>query len=148
MELLSFIRLRIINYEPVVKQKLTFIFHISGTDNSRITYTIVKTNTPVANFTIDPATGTFKPVKAIDFEELAAFQDDESIKPVRAVQVLVRATDHGSPPLSSDVVVTVYIQDTNDHAPVFDRSSYGAAIPEDLASGTSVLQVCFQILQK
>ncbi|CAH0391322.1 unnamed protein product [Bemisia tabaci] len=114
---------------------------LNGTDNSRITYTIVKTNTPVANFTIDPATGTFKPVKAIDFEELAAFQDDESIKPVRAVQVLVRATDHGSPPLSSDVVVTVYIQDTNDHAPVFDRSSYGAAIPEDLASGTSVLQV-------
>ncbi|XP_075916030.1 protocadherin Fat 1-like [Petromyzon marinus] len=40
----------------------------------------------------------------------------------------VRATDGGSPPLASDVTVTVAVEDANDNAPVFERPLYEASV--------------------
>ena len=49
---------------------------------------------------------------------------------------------HGNNRVSS-AEVTVYIMDDNDHAPVFEKQSYSAEIPEQSPPGTVVIQVCF-----
>lgn len=55
---------------------------------------------------------------------------------------MARARDMGTPNLSSDVPLIIYLKDINDNAPAFERTSYKRNIPEDLAGGTSVVQVC------
>lgn len=53
----------------------------------------------------------------------------------------MQAYDLAERPLSSEVLVVVYVVDQNDHAPQFDRALYRKAIPEDTPPGTSVTQV-------
>lgn len=51
----------------------------------------------------------------------------------------------GSPSLSSDAPLIIYLKDINDNTPAFERTLYKRSIPEDLPGGTSVVQVpyCF-----
>ena len=60
---------------------------------------------------------------------------------VRSVNLSVRASDRGNPPLFTDTHVVLYVHDVNDFAPLFERASYVISVPEDMASETSVLQV-------
>ena len=53
------------------------------------------------------------------------------------------ATDHGSPPLSSSVSVTVSVRDVNDKEPTFDTSLYTASVPENMTVNSCILQVSF-----
>lgn len=57
------------------------------------------------------------------------------------LEVVVMATDMGIPPLSSETLVKVNILDVNDHAPVFEKSSYFSAVPVNVEHGASILQV-------
>ncbi|XP_039274949.1 cadherin-23, partial [Nilaparvata lugens] len=113
---------------------------LNGTKNSRITYSISEWDRSKANFTIDPATGTLKLMGRIDFERLPRGGGQKALNPF-PVHLKVRATDMGSPPLHSEVPVTIYIHDVNDFAPQFEVDSYEKTIPEDLSEGSSVLQV-------
>ncbi|XP_056323394.1 protocadherin beta-16 [Danio aesculapii] len=54
---------------------------------------------------VDALTGTVHAVKSFDFEQLKSFSFN------------VTARDGGSPPLSSEVTITINIQDQNDNAP-------------------------------
>ncbi|XP_058646272.1 protocadherin beta-16-like isoform X11 [Onychostoma macrolepis] len=54
---------------------------------------------------VDSLTGTIRAVKSFDFEQLKSFVFN------------VTARDGGSPPLSSEVTITINIQDQNDNAP-------------------------------
>ncbi|XP_073685604.1 protocadherin gamma-A6-like isoform X1 [Garra rufa] len=54
---------------------------------------------------VDSLTGTIHAVKSFDFEQLKSFAFN------------VTARDGGSPPLSSEVTITINIQDENDNAP-------------------------------
>ena len=45
--------------------------------------------------------------------------------------ITIRATDLGNPPLSGTTVVTIRIQDANDHKPQFDPKEYRASVPEN-----------------
>uniref|UniRef100_A0A671Q792 Cadherin domain-containing protein n=1 Tax=Sinocyclocheilus anshuiensis TaxID=1608454 RepID=A0A671Q792_9TELE len=54
---------------------------------------------------VDSHTGTIHAVKSFDFEQLKWFAFN------------VKARDGGSPPLSSEVTITINIQDQNDNAP-------------------------------
>ncbi len=54
---------------------------------------------------VDLLTGTIRAVKSFDFEQLKSFAFN------------VTARDGGSPPLSSEVTITIIIQDQNDNAP-------------------------------
>uniref|UniRef100_A0A671QDP5 Protocadherin beta-16-like n=1 Tax=Sinocyclocheilus anshuiensis TaxID=1608454 RepID=A0A671QDP5_9TELE len=54
---------------------------------------------------VDSHTGTIHAVKSFDFEQLKSFAFN------------VTARDGGSPPLSSEVTITINIQDENDNAP-------------------------------
>ncbi|XP_061899359.1 protocadherin alpha-8-like [Entelurus aequoreus] len=109
-------------------------------DNALITYHIVREangdNTFLSFLNINPETGDVIALKSFDFETLKSFQ----------FQVV--ATDGGSPPLSSNVTVKVFILDQNDNAPVilYPVSSNGSAegveeIPRNMKAGDLVTKV-------
>lgn len=56
-------------------------------------------------------------------------------------ELKVQASDHGSPPLSSEMVFVLKVSDTNDCHPVFEKDTYTISIPEDTPLGSSLVQV-------
>lgn len=97
---------------------------------------------PYNNFTIDPLQGLLKPATHVDFEQLVSAGNvmGRGVN-VRPITLIVQAQDMGSPSLSSEVLVTVYVQDVNDHAPQFEQDQYTKSVPEDMQGGSSILQV-------
>ncbi|XP_063731807.1 protocadherin alpha-6-like isoform X11 [Eleginops maclovinus] len=109
-------------------------------DNALITYHIVRGgsegNTLTSFLNINSETGDILALKSFDFETLKTFQ----------FQVV--ATDSGTPSLSSNVTVHVFILDQNDNAPVilYPVSSNGSAegveeIPRNVNAGHLVTKV-------
>ncbi|KAM9849747.1 protocadherin beta-15-like [Aulostomus maculatus] len=121
------------------------IFAVSAADedlneNAAITYSIVRGDgmqSDAASFiNINSETGDISALKSFDFETLKTFQ------------FRVVASDSGSPSLSSNVTVKVFILDQNDNAPVilYPVSSNGSAegveeIPRNVNVGHLVTKV-------
>ncbi|XP_077589333.1 protocadherin alpha-6-like isoform X1 [Stigmatopora nigra] len=120
------------------------VFYVRATDNDLnenavIQYKIVpieKDSAPTSLMNINTENGDITALKSFDFETVKSFR----------FQVV--ATDGGSPPLSSNVTVKVFILDQNDNAPVILHpvSSNGSAegvveIPRNLKSGDLVTKV-------
>ncbi|XP_074068860.1 protocadherin gamma-A4-like isoform X8 [Macrotis lagotis] len=57
---------------------------------------------------------------------------------VSMYNVTVTATDGGNPPLSTDIDISLHIEDTNDNPPVFPQMSYSAYVMENNPRGTSI----------
>ncbi|CAM2118397.1 unnamed protein product [Caretta caretta] len=55
--------------------------------------------------------------------------------------ITITATDKGTPPLSAQKTILLQISDINDNAPVFEKSSYTAYVPENNPSGASIFSV-------
>lgn len=112
---------------------------LNGTRNSQVRYEIVDGEFR-RNFTIHPDTGIIRPRTTMDFEAIAGASGGQggSVKPI---YLTVTASDAGVPSLSSQVAVVIYVQDINDHPPIFQRQFYEQTIPEDLVSGSPVLEV-------
>ncbi|XP_028272659.1 protocadherin alpha-3-like [Parambassis ranga] len=115
-------------------------FDCDDNDNARISYHIVrdgsKDNKLASFLNINSESGDILALKSFDFETLKTFQ----------FQVV--ATDSGSPSLSSNVTVNVFILDQNDNAPVilYPVSSNGSAegveeIPRNVNAGHLVTKV-------
>nr|XP_046263027.1 protocadherin alpha-8-like [Scatophagus argus] len=109
-------------------------------DNALISYHILRGGSEenkLASFlNINPDSGQITALKSFDFETLKTFQ----------FQVV--ATDSGTPSLSSNVTVNVFILDQNDNAPVilYPVSSNGSAegveeIPRNVNAGHLVTKV-------
>ncbi|XP_031159088.1 protocadherin alpha-3-like [Sander lucioperca] len=109
-------------------------------DNALVSYHILrdgsKENKVTSFLNINSETGDILALKAFDFETLKTFQ----------FQVV--ATDSGTPSLSSNVTVNVFILDQNDNAPVilYPVSSNGSAegveeIPRNVNAGHLVTKV-------
>ncbi|XP_034738792.1 protocadherin alpha-3-like [Etheostoma cragini] len=109
-------------------------------DNALISYHILRdssTDNKLTSFlNINSETGDIMALKSFDFETLKTFQ----------FQVV--ATDSGTPSLSSNVTVNVFILDQNDNAPVilYPVSSNGSAegveeIPRNVNAGHLVTKV-------
>ncbi|KAM4555052.1 uncharacterized protein PAE49_014235 [Odontesthes bonariensis] len=58
--------------------------------------------------------------------------------------ITVRATDSGSPPISSTAVLRLKISDVNDNAPLFDKMSYVGHVEENNPPGMSLFSVTAQ----
>ena len=69
------------------------------------------------------------PVKKLDREEQEVYK------------LRVIATDRGNPPLSSSVKLTITVDDENDNDPKFEKEPYSVRIPENIATGKSILTV-------
>ncbi|XP_066525484.1 protocadherin gamma-A11-like [Hoplias malabaricus] len=120
------------------------IFSLSAVDvdegeNARVSYSIDRLNSDqsVTSFlNINEANGTVVALKSFDFESVKWFQFH------------VLATDSGSPALSSNVSVKVFILDQNDNAPVIlsPVSANGSAegleeVPRNVNAGHLVTKV-------
>ncbi|XP_044883732.1 protocadherin gamma-B1-like isoform X27 [Mauremys mutica] len=55
--------------------------------------------------------------------------------------ITITATDNGSPPLCTQKTILLQISDINDNAPVFQKPSYTAYVPENNPSGASIFSV-------
>lgn len=55
--------------------------------------------------------------------------------------VVIKATDAGSPPLSSQTTFVVKLSDVNDNAPIFSQPSYSVDIPENNAPSAPIAAV-------
>ncbi|XP_036433714.1 protocadherin alpha-8-like [Colossoma macropomum] len=121
------------------------IFSVSATDedifeNAVITYQILRGDATLNDMSkflnINSETGVISALRSFDFETVKTFQFH------------VLATDSGTPPLSSNVTVNVFILDQNDNVPVilYPVSSNGSAegveeIPRNVNAGHLVTKV-------
>ncbi|XP_072941689.1 fat-like cadherin-related tumor suppressor homolog isoform X2 [Epargyreus clarus] len=81
------------------------------------------------DFAVDRAGGAVTIARPLDYERRKEYL------------LTVQAIDGGSPPLSDLATLNITVTDSNDNAPAFSQTSYGARVREDAAVGTRVLQV-------
>ncbi|XP_006891198.1 PREDICTED: protocadherin gamma-A3 [Elephantulus edwardii] len=60
---------------------------------------------------------------------------------VSEYNLTLRATDGGTPSLSTETHITLHVTDINDNPPAFAHASYSAYIPENNSRGTSIFSV-------
>ncbi|OAD57365.1 Cadherin-23 [Eufriesea mexicana] len=116
-----------------------FDIDLNGTKNSQVVYALVSSEFS-RNFSIDSKRGVITPTTPLDYEALPISQGHKETS-VRPLRLTVRARDMGTPSLSSDAPLIIYLKDINDNAPAFERTLYKRSIPEDLSGGTTVVQV-------
>ncbi|XP_064182015.1 protocadherin gamma-A11-like isoform X41 [Anguilla rostrata] len=105
------------SYETFIKENNrpgVSIFSVKATDadwnqNARISYILEEgtvNGVPVSSYvSVNSDSGVIHAVRAFDYEQIKDFQ------------FRVKAQDGGSPPLSSNVTVKIFIQDENDNSP-------------------------------
>ncbi|KAJ7415079.1 Protocadherin beta-16 [Willisornis vidua] len=107
-------------------------------ENARVRYAIEVSSpgTPAAAsfISVDVDSGTVRTLRPLDYEK------------VRAFELVVRASDSGSPSLSTQAVLCIMVQDQNDNAPVVlhpprDSSAAGELVPRWAPSGYLVAKV-------
>lgn len=116
-----------------------YVYICTGTRNSEIVYALISSEFS-RNFTIDPKRGVVAPIRPLDYEALPINQGHKEMI-IRQLRLTVRARDLGTPSLTSDVPLVIYLRDVNDNAPVFEKATYKRNIREDLPGGTSIVQV-------
>ncbi|KYO28521.1 hypothetical protein Y1Q_0005325 [Alligator mississippiensis] len=88
-------------------------------NNKIVQYQIVQdTFNSTDYFHIDSSSGLILTARLLDHEL------------VQHCSLKVRATDNGFPPLSSEVLVSIYVTDMNDNAPVFNQLIYESYVSE------------------
>ncbi|KAM5214007.1 protocadherin gamma-B2 isoform 1-T1 [Hipposideros larvatus] len=86
-------------------------------------------------FTLEKTYGNYYRLlthKTLDREEVSEYN------------ITVTATDHGTPPLSTDTHISLQVADINDNPPAFPHASYSAYIPENNPRGASILSLSAQ----
>ncbi|XP_053253384.1 protocadherin beta-16-like [Podarcis raffonei] len=107
--------------------------------NAKVTYSLLPgkvTDGLVASYiSVNSESGNLYALRSLDYEQIKDFK------------VTVRATDGGSPPLSSEVTVRVVIIDENDNAPFFlyplqnSTSPCNELVPKSVEAGYLVTKV-------
>ncbi|XP_061487089.1 cadherin-like protein 26 isoform X1 [Rhineura floridana] len=91
-----------------------------GTPNSRVAYSLVlqTPNPKEPVFTIDSSSGQIRVTGCSHYETARAFR------------LLIKATDHGNPRLSSTATINIAMEDSNNNMPVFVKENYHLDVPE------------------
>ncbi|KAM3849026.1 protocadherin Fat 2 [Vipera latastei] len=98
--------------------------------NKLISYQILEDRSDTSKFfSIDGSTGEISTTRALDYETNHEFR------------IKVRATDHGIPPLSSEVFVIINVLDINDNPPKFSQLQYQANVSKMVSCGQVVVKV-------
>ncbi|KAM6298814.1 cadherin-like protein 26 [Aegotheles albertisi] len=90
-----------------------------GTGNSQVSYSL-SMQIPLSDgfiFNVDPTTGSILLSGCLDYKTANFFK------------LLIKASDHGTPQLSSTATVNVAVEDANNHLPVFTSDNYQLQIP-------------------
>ncbi|XP_029987441.1 protein dachsous [Sphaeramia orbicularis] len=112
----------------------TSLLTLSATDpdeglNRIVSYSITQ-QTPSSDppvFEVDSSSGILRLVQALDYSK------------VNEYHLMVQASDGGTPSLTGNSSVVVKVKDVNNNPPVFSKTNYDVAVPENLASGASIL---------
>ncbi|KAG5263738.1 hypothetical protein AALO_G00268040 [Alosa alosa] len=125
-------------YEARVLEGLpagTSVAQITATDadsgsNKDITYELLGTGKNETEFfEIDPQSGFLITSQELDFETTQHFL------------LKIRATDSGSPSLSSEAYILVNVTDVNDNPPDFTKTHYSASLDEMATCGHIVVKI-------
>ncbi|NWU65530.1 PCDGK protein, partial [Pterocles burchelli] len=108
------------------------ILNVSATDpdlgrNAHLSYTLLQGDTTVGHlFSINRENGTIYLLASLDHEDQVEFS------------MMVQVQDGGSPPLSTNVSVNVFVTDLNDNAPtvLYPHPNTTATYPDAVAPGT------------
>ncbi|KAL0182416.1 hypothetical protein M9458_021791, partial [Cirrhinus mrigala] len=108
-------------------------------ENAKIVYSVLDTNTqgvPVSSYVyINSENGSIFSMHSFDYEKMKVFH------------IIVLAKDHGSPSLSSNTTIHVFISDQNDNAPavIYPSTSMGSVthqrMPRSAKAGHLVTKV-------
>ncbi|XP_069489759.1 cadherin EGF LAG seven-pass G-type receptor 2 isoform X2 [Ambystoma mexicanum] len=127
------------DYKESVRENLEIgyeVLTVRATDgdasiNANILYRILNNGGLNEVFEIDPRSGVIRTKGMVDRETVESYQ------------LLVEANDQGKDPgpRSSTANIQITVEDDNDNAPQFSEKRYVVQVPEDVATGTQVLQV-------
>ncbi len=98
-------------------------------NNSNVAYSVLMDFTR-RKFTLDNESGMVTFVRGTLNRERRSSYD-----------LMIRASDDGSPPLHTDAILTITVLDANDFDPVFDAALYSATVPERARVGTPVVTI-------
>ncbi|XP_064528401.1 protocadherin alpha-2-like [Pseudopipra pipra] len=111
----------------------TLVARVNATDpdvgsNGEVTFSASNTfpEKGLNLFPLNPKTGEIRLMGALDYED------------VRSYEILIEATDKGTPPLSGHCKVVLEVLDVNDNAPEVRVTSLSVPVPEDASLGTVV----------
>ncbi|XP_067670754.1 protocadherin Fat 4-like [Haliotis asinina] len=103
-----------------------------NTNNSRVVYSINSAFPNLdSNFSVSPSSGLIQPATSIDYDTLNN----------RSIVLVVVAADEGIPPKSSNVTISITLEDVNDNSPIFTKTSYSSSISEASGVDTPVVTV-------
>jgi hypothetical protein len=100
-------------------------------DNAAVTYDLVSAS-PSNVFSLGASTGILTLTSSVDPTTTSTFT------------LLIRASDHGSPPLSSPKTVVMDVVDVNDHAPVLSVTSQDIYVDRMTSRGTALATLTVQ----
>nr|XP_051700297.1 protocadherin gamma-A7 isoform X31 [Oryctolagus cuniculus] len=86
----------------------------------------------------------FKLEKSIDKYYRLVTAENLDREKFSVYNVTLKATDGGTPPLSTETHISIHVADTNDNPPTFPHSSYSIYIPENNPRGSSIFSVTAQ----
>ncbi|XP_063086896.1 cadherin-related family member 2 isoform X2 [Cavia porcellus] len=92
------------------------------TNNSRLVFSLLP-GPYSQNFSVDPNTGLLRNVGPLDREAIDLALEGRIV-------LTVRVSDCGVPPLSTEVNVTITVEDINDNLAVFTQSTYQFSVKE------------------
>lgn len=89
---------------------------------------------------MDDLSGVVEVLKPFDFEKLPS-SPDSPLANVKHLNLSIRAHDSGIPSRYSITLLTLFIFDTNDNAPIFRESEVSRIIREDFVPGSQIGRV-------
>ena len=125
------------NYRTSVRENIAIgstILTVEAVDkdvrprNSQFSYSIIEGNSE-AMFEIDPSSGSIRTVRGLDREAEAGHQ------------LVVAATDNGTPAATGTAVVSITVEDVNDNPPYLEPVARSASLRENSPANTLVARL-------